>query len=252
MSRLVVAALVLLLSIGGLLAAAAWNRGASQRIVLTERELTLPAWWAYRSEAGGDDRVLRLRVDWQPRSDPQEARLWLPDVKLREMGFTTGVPAGAPEAASFYGRSLPRVAWVAFEYDGPAWRRLVQELSMTPRAPSLDRESRLVPIDAGLDPERLRQRHAEGPVVVLPAIIRMRFESHPTRGPSVWAVVDRLALPDVSVPVNLRERLNAFRHGSPAPFSAEPVTPPAPRYEVVLRVGRFGAAWVEEIRNLEK
>ena len=46
MSRLVVAALVLLLTVGGLFGAAAWNRsGDVQSIVLTERELALPWGW---------------------------------------------------------------------------------------------------------------------------------------------------------------------------------------------------------------
>lgn len=245
MSRLVVAALVLLLSTIGLLGTAAWNRGESQRLVLTERELPLPPWWGVGGE-GQDSRVLRLPLVWQPRADTQEARLWLPDLKLRDLGFTTGVPAGAPEAESFYGRSLPRTAWVAFEYDGAEWRRLAQQLTLSPRAEGLAAESRLVPVDAGLDAARLRERHAGAAVIVLPAVIAMRYESHPTRGPSVWAVVERLAMADVSVPLHLRERLEDLRVDTATTRPAASAS--RPRYDVVLRVGRLGAMWVEEVR----
>ena len=75
MSRLIVAALVLLLTVGALFAAAVWNRGGDvQSIVLTERELALP--WGWPS----DDVDQRLRLQWQRRDEPQDARLWLPDI----------------------------------------------------------------------------------------------------------------------------------------------------------------------------
>ena len=125
MSRLIVAALVLLLGIGSLFCAAAWNRGGdSQSIELTERELELP--WTSENGRADADAELRLMFRWQLRAEPQDARVWLSEVTLRALGFGSGLPAGAPEAALVYGRSLPRVAWVAFEYDGPAWKTIEQ------------------------------------------------------------------------------------------------------------------------------
>jgi len=240
MSRLVVAALVLLMSVGALFGAAAWNRsGDVQSIRLTERELELPPRWPV------DGVDARLRFRWQARGEPQDARLWLPDVKLRELGFTTGVPAGAPEAAHVYGRSLPRLAWVAFELDGPAWKAIEQRRMMTAAAPA-DRavtpspnDSRLVPIDAAVSPDPLRRRYADAAVIVLPAVIGMRYRNLPTEGPSVWAEVTSLVASDVSIPAHLRGRLPAAR---PLP------TQSAPRYEVDLRVGRLGAVWVADVR----
>ena len=252
MSRLIVAALVLLIGIGSLLGAAAWNRGGDpQFIEVTERELELP--WSWENGREDDDAELRLAFRWQFRAEPQDARVWLSDVTLRGLGFGTGVPAGAPEAELVYGRSLPRVAWVAFEYDGPAWRLIEQRRAMaSPERHSAGPGaiSRLVPVGAGLDPEVLRRRHAGGAAVVMPAVVHMRYAMDPAQGPSVWGWVPRLVSNDVSVPYHLRERLRGLKRsgGAPGANGAAPQSRMEPRYDVKLGVGRLGAVWVEDVR----
>jgi hypothetical protein len=257
MSRLVVAALVLLAAIGSLLGAARWNRGGNpQFIELTERELALP--WSWENGHDDDDAEVRLSFRWQPRSEPQDARVWLTDVTLRTLGFGVGVPAGALEAAVVYGRSLPRVAWVAFEFNGPAWRLIEQRRATTDverHFGTASGASRLVPVDAGLEPDVLRRRHAQGAnVIVMPGIVHMRYTMDAARGPSVWGWVPELVSSDVSVPLHLRERL---RNLKPVSASRPPADTPhgetaewLPRYTVKLGVGRLGAAWIEEIRPL--
>jgi len=252
MSRLAVAALMLLLTVGGLFAAAAWNRGGDvQSIVLTERELALP--WSWPSPRG----AVRLRFGWQSRADPQDAKLWLTDQKLRELGFAMEVLPGSPDAERVYGRSLPRVAWVAFEQDGPAWRALEQRLEMNEAANRFqtrpDDRSRLVPIDAALDLEPLRRRYQGQTVIVLPAIIQIRFRTTPKEGPSVWGDVTELVTPEVTVPAALRSRLPAEARRTVTSLDPSGVTPTdlePPRYRVELRVGRLGAVWVEDIEPL--
>jgi len=238
-SRLVVAALVLLLSMGGLLGVARWNRGGEpQFIVLTERELVPRGAGPGDSSAASSEPRLVFR--WAPREDAQDARAWLTDGRLNRLGFSTEVAAGAPAAAQFYGRSLPRDAWVAFELDGPAWRVIEQRRAVarpTGPADTSGAPSRLVPIDAAPNPDALRRRYAGQPVVVLPAVIEMRYEREPLRGASVWGRVARLVSPDVSIPVHLRARLTA----GPRP----------PTYAVVLGVGRLGAVWVHDMRARE-
>ncbi|MGE3886105.1 MAG: DUF4824 family protein [Vicinamibacterales bacterium] len=230
-SRLIVAALVLLVSMGGLLGVAWWNRGGEpQRIVLTDRELVPSP--AGRPGLGG----LRLAFRWEARDDPQDAKVWLPDGRLNALGFSTDLMASAPEAPRFYGRGLPRNAWVAFELDGPAWQLIEQRRAVArgERTAGPSSASRLVPVDAGPDPEALRRRYAGQSVVVLPAVIEMRHASDPKRGASVWGRVARLVTAEVSVPAHLRERVGSRG------------------YEVVLGVGRLGAVWVEDIRNRAK
>jgi hypothetical protein len=255
-SRLAVAALVLLIGLGSLLAAASWNRGGDpQFIELTERELELP--WSWDNGRADDDAELRLAFRWQLRAEPQDARVWLPDVTLRALGFGTGVPAGAPEAALVYGRSLPRIAWVAFEYGGPAWRLIEQRQAMaSPDRHAADpgAASRLVPVDAGLDPDVLRRRFADSAVVVMPAIVHMRYAMDAAQGPSVWGWVPRLVSNDVSVPYHLRERLRGLRRPGrdgrevEGSSGAGPAPLREPRYDVKLGVGRLGAVWVADVR----
>lgn len=224
-SRLIVAALVLVLAVGGLLGVAWWNRGGvPQRIVLTDRELAPPP--DGRARLGG----MRLAFRWQARDDPQDAKVWLPDGRLNALGFSTDVMASAPEASRFYGRGLPRSAWVAFEVDGPAWQLIEQRRAVAGGRTSPS-PSRLVPVDAGLDPVALGRRYAGQAVVVLPAVVEMRHASDPKRGASVWGRVARLVPSDVSVPAHLQDRLGSRG------------------YEVVLGVGRLGAVWVEDIRT---
>lgn len=247
MSRLVVAALVLLSTVGALFGAAAWNRGGeAQSIVLTERELSLPWWWT--NDSGDARGPLRLSVEWERRDSPQEARVWLTEMKLRELGFTTVSP-GAPGAADFYSRALPRWAWVAFEFDGPAWRSIAQRLALQKNGEwLLATTSRLVPIDAAVERGVLLRRYRNAPVIAMPAIIGLRYDNHPTQGPSVWGVVQSLLSPQVTVPRRLLEPLRPLQAAPQRRTDAASAEPVLPRYEVELRVGRLGGGWIEDVR----
>lgn len=249
MSRLVVAALVLLSTVGALFGAAAWNRGGeAQSIVLTERELSLPWWWT--NDSGDARGPLRLSVEWERRDSPQEARVWLTEMKLRELGFTTVSP-GAPGAADFYSRALPRWAWVAFEFDGPAWRSIAQRLALQKNGEwLLATTSRLVPIDAAVERSVLLRRYRNAPVIAMPAIIGLRYDNHPTQGPSVWGVVQSLLSPQVTVPRRLHDSMRPLRDLPRSQAGTVADAPPGPRYEVDLRIGRLGGAWIQDVRIL--
>jgi hypothetical protein len=255
-SQLIAAALTFLLAVGALLGTAAWNRTDSATIVLTERELPVVV------EGGrvrGAEDAIRLEFRVQPRSAPDESRLWLSDATLREIGFALGVPAGAPDAAQFYLRALPRQVWVAFEMDGEAFAPMARQLALgamparAGRWPALD-PSRLVPIDAGLNRAYLQARWRERPVLVIPAVVAMRYEQHPTRGPSVWGQITTMGQSTVQVPQRLRQtmaRAGWLSNADDASGQASEA-PRAPRYDVVLGVGRLGAVWVEDVRPHRK
>lgn len=255
MSRLVVAAIVLLLAVFGLLGTAAWNRGGTpQFITLTERELALPWTWESGPEDHGPE--LRLRFAWERRSEPQDARAWLTEGRLGEIGFDMLLPAGGPAAERFYGRMLPRLAWAAFERDGPAWRAIARRRAVTADASGTrfdpDLGSRLVPIDVARDAVTLIRRYAEQPVVVLRVVVDVQYRNVPSSGPVVWGTIVRLVSDEVSVPQHLRSRLDGLPRRQPSSRregGAPPDTPP-PRYEVDLAVGRLGAPWIVDIRRL--
>ncbi len=258
MSRLVVAVIVLLSTVFGLLGTAVWNRGGTpQFITLTERELALP--WTWTNERDDDDAELRLRFEWEHRADdPRDARAWLTDSRLADIGFSLLVPAGAADAARFYNRMLPRLAWAAFELDGPAWRAIAQRRLVTaaddPRRvdPSA---SRLVPIDVAPGAATLRHRYEGQAVVVMPVVVEVRHDDRPGQGPMVWGQIVRLVAETVSVPPRLRSRLAGL--GQPPrsiPAEWKPgdtiPEPPAPRYDVDLGVGRLGAPWIQDVRRM--
>lgn len=178
--RLIIPLVSLILTIGGLLGFAAWNRGeARQRITLTERELSLP--WQWRNPSGDDDGELRLGIEWQRRGGALEERAWLTEDKLRDIGFDIYIPAGAPEAERRYGRARPIIGWVVFELDGPAWREINQRRRLKDNPDQQPRPevepSRLVPIDAGRDRDALARRHTSAQTVILPALIRQAWLS---------------------------------------------------------------------------
>lgn len=247
--RLLLPLLALVLTIGGGLAFAAWNRSETrQRLTLTERELSLP--WAWENETADDDGEVRLSIEWQRRGNALDERAWLTNDKLRELGFDMQTPAGAPEAEQRYRRSLPRIAWVVFEYDGPAWRAIEQRRQLRSDAGTPDRAdepARLVPIDAGADRAALTRRHQSTTTIVLPAVVQIGWLPAQSGGPLAYGYVQRLVVGQVSVPTRLRNALTAFR--TKGPERAES-TLRSPRYEVDLAVGRFGYPWVTAVRAI--
>jgi Domain of unknown function (DUF4824) len=153
-------------------------------VTLTERELQQ----AYK--ANEDDSEVALTLRW---NDPQtpwpwDQMSWLDQKTLRELGFDTTLPPSDRAAPEFYQRQLPRRAFVALEYDGPAWRKWMDDLDQRsqehpelPQANVLknqrDSGSRLIAIDAGTNATQLRARHPDrGAVIIVPAVIRIAVE----------------------------------------------------------------------------
>jgi len=127
----------------------------------------------------------------------------------------------------------------------------------------LDRtmRSRLFPVDAGLDPDVLRDRYPDrGRYVVLEGLIHPRVV-HPVQGPPVLTADLRGPVIDqVHLPRDLARRLGAFlpreswndlwtrmqeeaRRGWPQPRP--------PRYRTVLEVGRRYQPWVAAVTAIE-
>lgn len=248
--RLLIPLLALVVTMGGLLSCAAWNRGETrQRITLTERELSLP--WQWRNATEEDDAQLRLPIEWQRRDSPLDERTWLTEDKLRALGFDVSVPIGAPEASRAYGRALPQIAWVVLEYDGAAWQEMERRRRLRTNVPEpryAVAPSRLVAIDAGRDREALARRYAEASPLILPAIFQMAYiPPDAPGGPLMYGYVRRLVVNDLNVPRRLRAALDDLR-GSDAASMLETVDP-APRFEIDLAVGRSGYPWVTDIRR---
>lgn len=247
MTRILVPAATLILVIVGLVSLAGWNRSREPRvrITLTERELRLAT---LSRESHGEDAGAQLRIDFTPREDPLDARNWLSEDRLRGIGFVFDVLPGAPEAADAYRRALPKIAWVALEYEGESWRAIERRRTTTQAQPSTPplpfrhglqpEPSRLVPVDAASDLQTLLLRYPERHLI-LRASIELVFVPPARGGPFVYGRIRHLIPPTVHVPRTLRAPLVGLAPG----FAA-------PRYQIDVAVGPLGLPYVTAVRPL--
>lgn len=193
MTRIAVPALAVLLAVASFVGLAGWNRTgeALPALTLTEREAT----WSQSPESR---HGAQLHLRYEPRTEPLDARNWLPESKLRALGFPLTVPAGDPAAAAAYANVPARLVWVVLEYDGPAFAEIERRRALRreglPGTAALA-PSRLVPVDAGLDPGPLRAQYGDRHLVVR-AILSLGYSSDPM----LYAWVRELVPARVTVP----------------------------------------------------
>lgn len=239
MNRVAVPAATTLLVVVIFIALAGYNRSGEPmvRITLTERELYL----SYAGESEDRDPGMELHVAYVGRAEPLESRNWLTDDRLRSIGFNLSVLPTAPAAEETYTRALPRVAWVAFEYDGPTWREIERRRQLREPPPAAARAdapepSRLVPVDVARDLETLARRYPQGHLIMR-ASIGLHYLRPEQKGPLVYGVVRHLIPSSVHVPQEYRELV--------ASLSKERTRA---RYEVDLAMGRLGIPYVTGLR----
>jgi hypothetical protein len=239
MKRVASPAAAALLTVVAFVTVSGWNRSAPrQRITLSERELRL---WNPPSE-NGDDRGIQLSIEFQRRDDPLDARNWLTEERLRALGFSFDVAPGAPEAQQTYTRMLPRIAWVVFELNGPAWRDIERRLALQPPMPErhfASEPSRLVPVDAGPDFDALVARYPQDHLI-LRASIDLGFVPAQNKGPLVYGRIRHVIPSAVTVPRRLSEQL--LPRGARVP----------PHYDLEIAVGRLGIPFVTGISNVRQ
>jgi Domain of unknown function (DUF4824) len=175
------AAIVLVANAFTLLHAGRNRSGQEADITLTQRELIWPL-----SGVNEDDSEISLTLRWgdpQPSGVGERQQSCLDEKTLHALGFDTSVAPSDAKASEFYQRQRARRAFVALEYDGPAWRKYIEELErrfqehpelIRPYDPKHERESatRLIAIDASSDAGQLRARHPDsGSVIIVPAVI---------------------------------------------------------------------------------
>lgn len=250
MRRIAIPAATLLIVVAGIVGLAGWNRSAEPRqvIELTERELSLP----FGYEDGlRDGAPLKLHLQIEYRSDALDARNWLSEERLQAVGFTIHVPASAPEAADTYGRVPPRVAWVALEYDGPAFqaierRRALEREKNTWRGQS--EPTRLVPVDAAPDFETLRARYPTNHLIVR-AVIALSYLGPGERGPLIYGTVREIVPAAVAVPRAMRDTLSGLpTRPSIGPDGPHTLAPP--RYVAEIASGPLGVLYLRAIKRV--
>jgi len=222
---------------------AAWNRSLVRReIVLSEREAPV----AY---AGREETALWLRWQYAMPLDSGWGG-WLGAARLAELGADTSREAVRHE------RMDARPAFAVLELDGPAWRAYVEQQVLQREHElasdglllgrdsllalfrgGLEQGSRLIMIDAGVDPDALARRYPDGSRhLILPAVVRTYREYH-FRSPSEpvdTALGARVDLENQRVLVSGR-LASAFR------------PPPASGYRVTVATGRSYAPWIVRV-----
>jgi hypothetical protein len=242
MIRVALPALIVMTAVAAFVGAAGWNASGEPRLTikLTERELELP----YRTGLPGDDPGLQLRIAYEGRHDPLDARNWLPETRLRELGFALHVPPGAPQAADAYDHVPSRLAWIALEYDGPLARAEARrrELSADPTdpRPSARLRSRLVPVDAAVEFETLRARYPSGHLIVR-GVIGIVYLPPGAGGPLIYGTLRDLVPATVAVPQAFRPLLAGMTNAA-----ASDVT--EPRFAAEIAVGRLGIPYVRSVQ----
>jgi hypothetical protein len=187
LSLIASAAVIVLANLLALLHAQRNRTGSTEAdLKLTQRELR------YYKDSAPDDSGVSLNLQWiDPNahffSDQENPAAWLDETKLRSLGFACSVSAASPDAGNYYKRQRPRRVFVALEYDGPAWRAWAERYERAranPRAgvqpgDSTDAAldfSRLVAIDADLNPLKLRARYPDRQaVLVVPAVVSITW-----------------------------------------------------------------------------
>jgi hypothetical protein len=211
------------------------------------------------SDLNDDNSGVSLNLQWHEPVPPlfdRERRLsWLDEKKLREIGFDTSVAAADQRAAEFYGRQRARSAFVALEYDGPAWRTYLEDAQRAGqqqaevfagglRARSGDAETHLVAIDAGPDPVALRARHPDRhSVIIVPAVARIGVQ------PAIPALASRS--PTAASIFGAIQEIQSSIH-VPRPFSDAFRRLPKDRSSVKYRVHvLYGASYEPWIAGVE-
>jgi hypothetical protein len=264
---------ILVLSNAFVLAHVAMNRTGEPdaEMQLTARELQY-----YGSRSDESSVILMLR--WQntapeyPPGTGLEDPGWFDQKKLEELGFDLSVPADSPLAPRFYQNLRSRQAYVALEFEGPAWKQWLAkreaqaptELSYGPQVTVPDRIAierqttpRLVAIDVARDPGELRHKYPDRKrVMILPALVRAMHETlrtatagAPPRPEHLRGAITRLAIESINVPEPLSRRLDGLSY-SPWTYDGKQVKVVQPPYSVTLRVGSKYDPWVVDVQPL--
>ncbi|MBZ5498968.1 MAG: DUF4824 family protein [Acidobacteriia bacterium] len=222
--------------------------GPVQTIELTERELPLQS-------MGQDNSGVGLRLEWIRQ--PAQAGEVFSRAELEEIGFDFHIPAGTP------GRDLsllPRVAYVALEYEGKAWEQWLQQAEeekkrrqsaaqRTPGNPSEERDPRnvshLVPVGAAKSLTALRSRYPDqSRYLIVQAVLRASLED--VKDPASGSITSHNCVGFVSqiLPSDINVPLPQARLISPL----KPQMGQEPRYTVTLQYGRNLEPWVASVR----
>lgn len=232
MNRPLLAGAALVLVANAFALGGAWyNRSGESESQLTLTQRELPRAWEWRSER--DNSGVSLRLEWRVLQTENKhedyygggrwgSPAWLDAAKMQSLGMQ------APGQGESCRRERNREAYVALEYDGPAWQEQLRrarawqnkqdrnalehpgdaklgalcETARNEVDQEMSRNSRLFAIDAGLDAAALRQAHPDRKSV---AIVRAVIAPDCDGG----GRIDKLLVDEINVPAQMQSPLAA-------------------------------------------
>lgn len=266
------------------LAGVAHNRSNEPEAVirLTERELDL----SYSVE---ENTGLSLRIEWhQSQSgnyEGEEGPGWFNQAKLESLGFDCSTPLTDLKAEQHYRKALPRKAYVVLEYEGQGWQnllateergiqRIALQVQQGQRAPEVLKNareelerlrktgSRLVAVDVGTDPSRLRQLYPDRHrFIVLPAEVTLQYiplsrdkagKHHPAY---LYGRISDLPRSEIHVPLTQRSLLERIHKeeqqaGQTGRYGRHRGKDQEPRYSVIVNYGKRQEPWILDVQPL--
>jgi len=265
---------LILLTNAIVLAGVAYNRSGTPEssITLTERELALPFFYGMRKENSG----ISLRIQYRSKGSSlfnyysyfQEAS-WLSNEKLAELGFDVSQPIDDTDEWGDYKHQKQKEVILVLEYNGEAYQaaltaaqQKVAELQAKAPTAKFDKNelqqaernlaqeqstnSRLFLIDAGLNPEALRQRYPDNSkYLLLKGLAGLLVDRKPDRTRNYNGYIKSLSITHINIPLDYHDVLKpAMDEG----YRSEENQPP--RYEVTLNIGQRLEPWVVGVRGL--
>jgi hypothetical protein len=249
-------ALILVTNLVVLVGVASNRQGeATARLTLTERELRLRQSYDYENSG------VSLRLEWG-QTYGWSGYDWLTIAKLTELGFDVSVDPNSEEAEEFYRYPLPVEAWLVLEFNGAAWKKHLESLRADIRryTPDISTDgdpdrrlakaradlelakamgTRLLVVDAGLNPESLRKRypHQDGHLVVRGEIGIRRLRDSPRA--EIAGYVSSPLVTKLHVPLPYSKSLESL--------DDTVHQQPGPRYEVDVVYGSRSEPWIERL-----
>jgi hypothetical protein len=268
--------LILIVSNIVVLSGVAVNRSGTPEtlITLTERELRLP-YRVYEENSG-----LTLRLDWRTlsRNDTNsynhwESAVWFGAEKLKELGFNIDNYPRSKDNKSSYRQPIPKEVFIVLENNGALYREAVRRtnivLEKERRKFNLDKDdksllsnveqaekrlkrehitaSRLFAIDAGLNPQKLREKyHDQTRFIITKGLVKPGYRYHKEEK-EVYGHITRLSIEKIHVPLKHRKIFDAILAQDKSPGNE--FRPP--RYEVELAYGRRFEPWIVSVQPLD-
>lgn len=244
------------------------------QITITERELQLP-YRVYEENSG-----LTLRLAWRALGQDGDynsynnwrSPVWFSAEKLEELGFNIDNYLRSKNDVSFYRQPIPKEVFIVLENNGEPYREAVKRAEIAlekekdlfklnsgdkrlrdnfERAEKrLKREriiaSRLFAIDAGLNPQKLREKyHDRTRFIITKGLVKPRYNYNKKRK-EVFGYITKLSIESIHVPLKHRKIFDAIL----VQDKSERNEFRLPRYEVELAYGSRFEPWIVSVQHM--